>query len=285
MESYVVKLLACVALTLSCGYGASFRDCAVACSSTSGCPSGFSCGDEGLCRSAGATNSCGSTASDGGADQPDAGNLGSGTDAAPRDVILSETTSSDVTESGFGCTAAPTNDCPNGVTESIPEQTAWYREFALSDFSGAPWNVTGTFQITTVHLGCWMSSANASVTITIYAYTGDLYAATLDESSLTQIGSAVVTIGPSQTFTCTDDVAIPISAPSIAAGSAFVVGVSSTDTVHDSGSPPCTITYAFRLGANGSGESRGSYVGGYCATGSPIWTTDDALIAVEGTTN
>ncbi|HEY1811400.1 MAG TPA: hypothetical protein VGG74_03535 [Kofleriaceae bacterium] len=190
-----------------------------------------------------------------------------------------------MTESAFGCTAAPAADCPNGDNEAIPEETAWYREFALSDFSGTPWDVTGAFQITTVHLGCWMSNANASVTITVYGYTGTLYGATLDQSSLTQIGSVVATIGPAQVFTCTNDVAVPITVPSIAAGSAFVVGVTSTDTVHDSGSPPCTITYAFRLGANGSGESRGSYVGDYCATGTPIWTTDDALIAVEGTTN
>jgi hypothetical protein len=59
-----VRLSALLVLlvALSCGYGASFRDCAVSCSSASGCPSGFACGPEGLCRAAGATISCGAQA-------------------------------------------------------------------------------------------------------------------------------------------------------------------------------------------------------------------------------
>ncbi|HEY3807164.1 MAG TPA: hypothetical protein VGL61_31400 [Kofleriaceae bacterium] len=195
----------------------------------------------------------------------------------------------DVTESAFGCTTVPINDCPSGVTISSPETTTWYREFALPDFAGAPWNVNGAFQITSVHFGCWMSNADASVTISVYDYTGALYGPTLDTLP-PPISSVTATIGPSQVFTCTDDVDVPITA-AIAAGSAFVVGISAVDTVHDTGSPPCTITFAFRLGANGSGESCGSqscgsYVDAWCNSGSAtVWTTNDAVLAVEGTTN
>lgn len=51
-------LVAAVALTLSCGYDASFRDCAIACTAASGCPAGFSCGAEGLCRSGDTSEPC-----------------------------------------------------------------------------------------------------------------------------------------------------------------------------------------------------------------------------------
>jgi Thrombospondin type 3 repeat len=60
VEWRVVKLVALVAmsLALSCGYGASFSDCTISCSSATGCPGGFACGPEGLCRTANVTESC-----------------------------------------------------------------------------------------------------------------------------------------------------------------------------------------------------------------------------------
>ena len=71
----MVKVLvaAISAVLAGCGYGASFRDCAINCSSESGCPSGFTCGAEGLCRSLGAMTTCGA-----GLDASGDGNEGSG---------------------------------------------------------------------------------------------------------------------------------------------------------------------------------------------------------------
>jgi hypothetical protein len=46
-------------LLAGCGYRPDFMDCAIDCSSASGCPGGFSCGAESLCRAAGATATCG----------------------------------------------------------------------------------------------------------------------------------------------------------------------------------------------------------------------------------
>ncbi len=51
--------IALAAVLASCGYSASFRDCAISCSDESGCPSGFTCGGEGRCRAQGATATCG----------------------------------------------------------------------------------------------------------------------------------------------------------------------------------------------------------------------------------
>jgi len=280
----------------ACGYGAAFHDCAVACSAESGCPSGFACGAEGMCRAAGATTACSAIIDDGGlqdgAFYDSGGTSTDASDSGPHDVILTEATAGTVTEGAFGCTTVPFNDCPSEVDPDIPEGIVWYREFALPDFAGAPWNVTGNFQITNVHFGCRMSSAAASVKIAVYSYSGPLFAATLDDSSLTDpIGSVTATIGPSQAFTCTDDVNIPIpitASSTIAAGSAFVVKISATDDVNDhSGS--CSLTNEFSLGANESGESCGSgscssYVDAWCSSPGTAtsWSTNDAVIAVEG---
>jgi hypothetical protein len=46
------------ALVPGCGNG-DFKDCAVSCSATTGCPDGFTCSNEGLCRIAGAFGECG----------------------------------------------------------------------------------------------------------------------------------------------------------------------------------------------------------------------------------
>lgn len=42
----------------ACAYDASFSDCTISCTATSGCPSGMSCGDQGLCRLPKATETC-----------------------------------------------------------------------------------------------------------------------------------------------------------------------------------------------------------------------------------
>lgn len=56
MERCVVKVLVtAIAIGLSaCAYDVSYGDCAVRCTTASGCPDGLSCGPEGLCRVAGA---------------------------------------------------------------------------------------------------------------------------------------------------------------------------------------------------------------------------------------
>jgi len=53
-----ILVIGLAASTLAaCDYS-SFEDCAVACTGATGCPSGFTCGEEGLCRVAGATGTC-----------------------------------------------------------------------------------------------------------------------------------------------------------------------------------------------------------------------------------
>lgn len=62
-----------VAVALSaCGYGASFNDCAIRCSTETGCPEGLVCGAGGRCRSPGAIEACAAIVVDAGADGPDA---------------------------------------------------------------------------------------------------------------------------------------------------------------------------------------------------------------------
>jgi hypothetical protein len=53
----VAALVASTAVLAACEYS-TFDDCAIACTSASGCPTGYSCGTEGLCRAAGASGSC-----------------------------------------------------------------------------------------------------------------------------------------------------------------------------------------------------------------------------------
>ena len=52
-------------LVAACGYDASFDDCTVHCSSTSGCPTGLTCGDEGLCERSNQSGLCGVPACNG----------------------------------------------------------------------------------------------------------------------------------------------------------------------------------------------------------------------------
>ena len=52
MESFMVRVLFVVAL-VGCDYNASFHDCVIACTLSSGCPDGLTCGSEGLCRPSG----------------------------------------------------------------------------------------------------------------------------------------------------------------------------------------------------------------------------------------
>jgi hypothetical protein len=53
MESFMVRLLAALSIVLSaCAYDASYGDCAVHCTTDSGCPDGLTCGPENLCRTA-----------------------------------------------------------------------------------------------------------------------------------------------------------------------------------------------------------------------------------------
>jgi formylglycine-generating enzyme len=66
-----------MALT-ACAYDASFSDCTINCSATSGCPDGFSCStSEGLCRSGAATLSCAAIVDGGGGND---GNRDGGSD-------------------------------------------------------------------------------------------------------------------------------------------------------------------------------------------------------------
>jgi formylglycine-generating enzyme len=55
VKIFVVSILMALA---ACTYDASFSDCAISCSTTSGCPSDLTCGSEGLCRPPDMTESC-----------------------------------------------------------------------------------------------------------------------------------------------------------------------------------------------------------------------------------
>ena len=53
MVKHLVGVLAAITIALSaCAYDASYGDCAVQCTTDSGCPDGLTCGAEGLCRAA-----------------------------------------------------------------------------------------------------------------------------------------------------------------------------------------------------------------------------------------
>lgn len=52
------RVFACVAVVVAGCYSPSFSDCEVRCSDSSGCPSGFACGDEGRCRPTSAMATC-----------------------------------------------------------------------------------------------------------------------------------------------------------------------------------------------------------------------------------
>lgn len=68
MEQVVVRLFFLATWALcACGYEARFKDCAIACTASSGCPDDFTCGSEGACRAPGAIATC-SSILDGGPD-------------------------------------------------------------------------------------------------------------------------------------------------------------------------------------------------------------------------
>src|SRR5262245_28394490 len=54
MAAYVLAAM------MSCDYDAHFGDCVIACTPSSGCPDGFTCGSEGLCRALGTSATCAS---------------------------------------------------------------------------------------------------------------------------------------------------------------------------------------------------------------------------------
>jgi len=59
--------LAALMLAGACSYDASFSDCDIACTPSTGCPSGFTCGSQGLCRPTGLTGpACRKVTCDGG---------------------------------------------------------------------------------------------------------------------------------------------------------------------------------------------------------------------------
>ena len=83
---------------------------------------------------------------------------------------------------------------------------------------------------------------------------------------------------------------MPVAVPAIAAGTAFVVEVAEADLYTDGNGMCGSFMKEFRLGANASSESHGSYYKSGCAGGAAvntptIWTNNDALIAVEGAQN
>lgn len=58
MRSMIWLLTLLAGALVGCGNG-DFKDCAVSCTATTGCPDGFTCSAEGLCRIAGAFGECG----------------------------------------------------------------------------------------------------------------------------------------------------------------------------------------------------------------------------------
>jgi hypothetical protein len=225
-------LLACVA----CDYGASFVDCAIRCSSESGCPSGFTCGTEGLCRTAGIAGTCAAILGDA-PNQPRDGTQFE--DAPVLDMTLSENASPTVTagDSPY-CSPCSGNACTTGV------QHFWYRAFALSDFAGPPWNVASSFHITAIHFAADESTDNANVTIKVWGYSGSVGSATLDTTLLTPALGTATVIVPNGGF---DEFATPITTSAdIQPNGAFVVEVLGDDTYVLMG--PAIST--FHLGAN-----------------------------------
>jgi hypothetical protein len=71
MRSLICFTSLLLAALTGCGNG-DFKDCAVSCSATTGCPDGFTCSAEGLCRIAGAFGECGDNPFPDAADQQDA---------------------------------------------------------------------------------------------------------------------------------------------------------------------------------------------------------------------
>jgi hypothetical protein len=174
---------------------------------------------------------------------------------------------------------------------TFPVELSWYRVFSLPDFAGSPWDVTGSFNITRVHVGCSSTLGTPTLNATVYSYTGSdgtLFSSTIDQSYLTQIGQGSAQVSSQ---TCNADVAIPVSVSQpIQAGAAFVVQVGVIETLdYDSNVvPSCSIDPAFDIGANSSTELRRSYFQSPtsgCAATTPTQSTGsaDVLIAVEGT--
>lgn len=263
----MVRALAAAALGLSCNYGASFRDCTIACSAESGCPSGFSCGTEGLCRATGATNACGAASNDGGTDGGGIllGDAGAELPDTRLDITLSENNS----------LTAISGDSPScSQTENVQTtgfEYEWFRAFSLSDY------LAGAFHVTNVHYTSEQATGNATVTIKLASYTGAVGSATLDMSLMTQLAEVIEPV-PNGTI---QDLVAPIAAD-IPAGTAFVVEIDAEDKYVINGPE----TSSFHLGANVAGATQPSYWISCSSptTGSEVHeSSDDYIITVEGT--
>src|ERR1700733_6958948 len=109
-----------ISLTIAaCGYGASFNDCTISCSSATECPSGFSCSLENLCRSSATAPPCSLVVADAGAHDAIDTMLGD----APIAATLSETTDSVV---------GTYSQCDPG-NAATTDAAQWYRAFQPSD--------------------------------------------------------------------------------------------------------------------------------------------------------
>lgn len=257
------SLAAVVVVALSCGYPATFRDCTIACTAESGCPSGLSCGAAGLCRVSGATATCGAVLDARGADVQVSdvsftdGPVGS-VDAL-RDVLLSE-----------GSDAVVPGDspvCSSDVTNAF--RYNWFRVFSLANFS-----ITGPFDITSIHLASQDSMGGSAVTVSVYAYTGTVGASTLDRTLLVDPPATTTTSFPNGGQL---ESPVPISAH-IDAGSSFVVEIDTTDDLP---------VFRFHVGANTEPQAEPSYTWRSCLGGEPTMIpssgSDSYVISVEGT--
>jgi hypothetical protein len=285
MVKFSTIMLAALA---ACGYGPTFTDCAVACSSPTDCPNGLQCGTEGRCRLPGALSTCAAILGDAGIalDGKRSGSDGMTTPDAADPATLVEYGDSTASESAPGCDPS---DCGMAVISGSgsPVGIHWYREFALRDAPNWDFGASG-FEITGIQFACDESS-NPDVKVNVYSYpVSMLYQATIDLAAMTPM---LASAGPVAITGCPGEVEVPITAQ-VLAGSAFVVEIDETDFVNgNSNNDLCSINGEFRLGANTGSETHPSYFyePDTCQTGSAAGAptsqngTEAFVISVSGT--
>lgn len=272
----VVVAGAVLGLVASCSYSASFRDCTIACSPTSGCPSGFGC-EAGVCRAAGAVASCNAVRDA----APGEDGRGSHTDdsrsldanlACPGSDMLAGYAPSQITASATFCTNPPDGNQQSAFLNH------WYREFEPSDDSC----IAGPYRISAVHFACFSSRSTStsmpSPMVTIWQYSGDVGSGKLTRSALTLLASDSL-----DAESCADDDQVLAFEPAVevATGSPFVIEVDGADTFAGVGGP---LETSFHLGVETNAVPRRSYLAVNCQTTldpAPAGS-DDYLISVDG---
>jgi hypothetical protein len=227
-----------VALVAAAGCTArsQFEDCAVACTATTGCPSGLACSVDGYCRAPGAGGTCAGLAPDGGRDgsiEPEP--VDAGPDAGPQTLTLTQTATTTLALFSL----ATCWDVDSGDTE----EQSWYRVFALADHGivGRP------FHVESVTVGIEESDGTPSIRVRVGTYGGAVGAVTLDPAKLTVLASRTVTV-PETSGT---RLAVPITA-TIPADGNLAIEVHANDLVG--------MTRSVFIGTTTSAETRFGYI-------------------------